>query len=298
MKKIVSLVLLLALAVFCFAACSGAKEYTLTVAVDNVVEGNTATNVAVALLLDANGKIVDVRFDTVDAKLELVDGALKTSSDYITSKVELGDNYPEMNSGTWAEQAVALEQYVIGKTKADIESVDDNTVIAGCTMPNSRPAMLRALEKALDYGHKKSFTSSVVPTLGLALGVKISGDIDNGAKVSGDYAAVALADGKVVAAALDSNENGFTLAVDGETLTATAGNYAGTKNERGEEYSMDAGAWYKQAQAFADSAIGKTVAELADLELVSDALAEAGCTMQNTTGGYRAVIVKAAGAAR
>ena len=61
---------------------------------------------------------------------------------------------------------------------------------------------------------------------------------------------------------------------------------------------MPAGPWYKQAQAFANSAVGKTAAELENLETVSDALAAAGCTMENTTAGYKATIIKAAGNAR
>ena len=61
---------------------------------------------------------------------------------------------------------------------------------------------------------------------------------------------------------------------------------------------MPAGPWYKQAQAFANSTVGKTVAELANLETVSDALAAAGCTMKNTTAGYKTTIIAAAGYAR
>ena len=73
---------------------------------------------------------------------------------------------------------------------------------------------------------------------------------------------------------------------------ATASASAAKTSETNAEY------WAKQAQAFANSTVGKTVAELADLELVSDALAAAGCTMQNTTGGYKTTIIAAAGYAR
>jgi hypothetical protein len=61
---------------------------------------------------------------------------------------------------------------------------------------------------------------------------------------------------------------------------------------------MPAGPWYKQAQAFSNSTVGKTVAELENLDTVSDELVAAGCTMQNTTAGYKATIIKAAGYAK
>ena len=54
----------------------------------------------------------------------------------------------------------------------------------------------------------------------------------------------------------------------------------------------------RQFKAFANSAVGKTADELKDLETVSDALKAAGCTMQNTTAGYKATIIKAVGYAK
>ena len=101
---------------------------------------------------------------------------------------------------------------------------------------------------------------------------------------------------------LDSVEQTFTVA-DGALVADTL---AVSKNDQGDSYgggsaekpAMPAGSWAKQAQAFANSAVGKTVAELANLETVSDALKAAGCTMKNTTAGYKVTIIAAAGYAR
>ena len=55
---------------------------------------------------------------------------------------------------------------------------------------------------------------------------------------------------------------------------------------------MAAGRWYAQAQAYANSTVGKTVAELNDIATEG----VAGCTIY--TGGYKAALVRAAGNAR
>jgi hypothetical protein len=104
-----------------------------------------------------------------------------------------------------------------------------------------------------------------------------------------------MAGGKVAATVIDSAEQSFTV-VEG---VITAGAVKPSKNEQGEAYSgMPAGPWYKQAQAFANSTVGKTAAEIENLETVSDALAAAGCTMKNTTAGYKTTIIAAVGYAR
>ena len=300
MKKIVSILLLLALSILAFAACgeASATEYTLSVATDVSVSGTKASTVVVALVTDAEGKIVAARFDALDANFALNSENQLSIPDVMTTKVELGDLYTGMASGSWADQAAAYESYIIGKTKAEIASLDD-TLVTGCTMSNSKTTFKALLAKAFDSTYAVKFESSTVPTLGVAINGKMSGSIDDASgKFSADYAGVAMVDGKVVAAKLDSAEVTLALAIGDDGLECTSSSFNGTKNELGENYVMPAGAWYKQAQAFADSAVGKTASELTSLEVVSDALAEAGCTMKNTTGGYKATIIKAASAAR
>jgi uracil permease len=137
---------------------------------------------------------------------------------------------------------------------------------------------------------KVTFKTSEAITAGIAISTSVS----NKGKVSADFAGVVMAGGKVAATVIDSAEQSFTV-VEG---VITAGEVKGTKNEQGDTYNMPAGPWYKQAQAFANSTVGKTAAEIENLETVSDALAAAGCTMKNTTAGYKTTIIAAVGYAR
>ena len=92
---------------------------------------------------------------------------------------------------------------------------------------------------------------------------------------------------------IDSAEATYALGEDGK-YTAS---YKGSKNDQGDAYDsyspMASGRWYAQAQAFANTALGKTVADLANLS--TDKI-EGSCSIY--TGGYKAAIVRAAGYAR
>ena len=145
---------------------------------------------------------------------------------------------------------------------------------------------------------KVTFETAEDITVGLAIDAKLTGSVEDGAKVSADYAAVVLAGGKVVASMLDSAEASYTFEydTDAEKYNVTAA-YNGTKNEQGDAYDsyapMASGRWYAQAQAFANTSVGKTTAELENL---STEKIEGSCSIY--TGGYKAVIVRAAGYAR
>ena len=321
MKKILSLALVLVFALSCFVACGGNGDentYTLSIAVDEgfkTVSSNKTTNIALALVTDADGKIVAARFDSVEAPLSVTDDGAIASTSRIETKVELGENYPDMGAGHWFEQAKAFEDFIVGKTATEVAALDTseesvknetNPLIAGCTMTSTTPVFQALVAKAFAYERKVTFTTSETVTLGLAIDAKVTGTDDvtaEGAKVTvaADYAAVAIAGGKVVASMIDSCEASYTFAYneDTEKYVATA-SYKGTKNEQGDAYDindyvepMASGRWYQQAQRFADTAVGKTVAELNDL---STDKVQGSCTIY--TGGYKACIVRAAGYAR
>ena len=314
MKKILSLALVLVFALSCFVACGGNgddntdKTYTLSIAVDDgfkTVSKSKVTNIALALVTDADGKIVAARFDSVEASLKVNDGAI-TTSNRLTTKVEKGDEYTGMQVGSWQKQAKAFEDFLVGKTAAEVAALDtskesvkgETPLVAGCTMTSSTPVFQALVAKAFAYERKVTFTTSETVTAGLAIDAKLTGGVEDGAKVSADYAAVAIAGGKVVASMIDSCEATYAFAYNEETegydVTAT---YKGTKNEQGDAYDsfspMPSGRWYAQAQAYANTAVGKTVAELNDL---STEKIEGSCSIY--TGGYKAVIVRAAGYAR
>ena len=314
MKKILSLALVLVFALSCFVACGGNgddnndKTYTLSIAVDegfNTISKNKITNIALALVTDADGKIVAARFDSIENSFKVTDGAVATA-DRLTTKVEKGDAYTGMTVGSWEQQAKAFEAFLVGKTAADVAALDtsadsvkgETPLVAGCTMTSSTPVFQTLVAKAFAYERKVTFTTSETVTLGLAIDAKVTGDVEAGVKVAADYAAVAVAGGKVVASMIDSAEGTYTFAYNEETeaYNVTA-SYKGTKNEQGDAYDsyspMPSGRWYAQAQAYANTAVGKTVADLNDL---STEKIEGSCSIY--TGGYKAVIIRAAGYAR
>ena len=318
MKRIVSLLIALLLVVTALAACNkkdndGAttpntttpnntpveKTYTLAIAVDSAVSAkNKVSNTALVLVLDAAGKIAAARFDCSEVTPELNDDGSVKTVDSVATKVEQGDAYTGMPAGSWANQTKAFENFLVGKTPAEVAALDtsaesvkgETPLVAGCTMTSSVPAFQALVAKAAASTQKVTFKTSEAITVGVAISTAVTAK-----KVTADFAGIVMAGGKVVASMIDSCEQSFTVAEGAITF----GTVAVSKNEQGDAYSgMPAGPWYKQAQAFANSAVGKTAAELENLETVSDALAAAGCTMKNTTAGYKATIIKAAGNAR
>ncbi len=304
MKRIASLLIALLLVVTALVACNNKKPeetppdnttaektYTLAIAVDSTVNSNNkVSNTALVLVLDDAGKIVAARFDCSEATPELAEDSTFTAVASVATKVEQGDAYTGMAAGSWAKQTKAFEDYIVGKTPAEVANLD-TTLIAGCTMTSSTATFKALVAKAAASTQKVTFKTAEAITTGIA----ISTNVSNKGKVTADFAGVVIAGAKVVAAKIDSCEQSFSV----EEGAIVAGELNVSKNEQGESYTgMPAGPWYKQAQAFANSTVGKTVAELENLETVSDALAAAGCTMKNTTAGYKTTIIAAASYAR
>jgi hypothetical protein len=320
MKKIIALVLVLTLSLFCLAACKKDKgddnnapavpEYKLAIVVDDgfkTVSGGGATAIALALVYGTDGKIVAARFDSVQPKFALnADKTDVVAVNRVDTKVELGDQYAAnrpMPAGSWQNQAKAFENFLIGKTASEVAALEfvvdgeDAKLVAGCTMVSSMPAFKDLVAKAFAYERAVSFKTSETVSLGLAIDAAVSGSVAKGGKITADFAAVAMAGGKVVASVIDSAEAKYTLAIADDKLTVTLSEeYKGTKNEQGDAYDsykpMAAGRWYAQAQAYANSAVGKTASELANLATEG----VAGCTI--ATDGYKSAIVRAAGYAR
>jgi ABC-type amino acid transport substrate-binding protein len=319
MKKIIAIVLLLALVACSLVACKkdeptpetpAVPEYKLAVVVDEglaTLSRGGATVIALALVWDAEGKIVAARFDSVQPTFALNEDKTDiVAVDRVTTKVELGDEYNKMPGGTWENQAKAFENYIVGMTAAQVAALDtsnvgpENPIVAGCTMSSTTPVFQALVAEAFAYERAVSFSTSETVTLGLAINCAVSGSVAAGGKIAGDVAGVAVAGGKVVASMIDSMEGKYTLAIgEDQKLTVTLKEYKGTKNEQGDAYGMVENSdpqaiaeWYAQAQAFANATVGKTVAELDAI----DATAVAGCTMY--AGGYKAALVRAAGYVR
>ena len=296
MKKIIALLMLLTIALSLMVGCADKEEtYSVAIATDSSFgKGGKVTNVGLVLVIDSENKIVAARFDSAEPAAKLDDAGALVVVEAVDTKVELGDAYTGMPAGSWEKQAKIFEDAIVGKTADEVANLSAD-LYAGCTMKTTTPVFKSLVAKAFANTNKVTFTTAEEFTTGIAIDSAVKSGKGGKVTASSDLAGVVIAGGKVVACVLDSVEQSYTI----ENGALVAGNLAVSKNDQGESYTgMPAGAWYKQAQAFANSAVGNTVADLANLETVSDALAAAGCTMKNTTAGYKTTIITAAEHAR
>lgn len=308
MKKIVSLLIVLVVAISLFAACEKApaeQEYTLSIGVvvsENLGSAKVTETVA-SIVTDAAGKIVLCKIDCIEFKASYdEDGALKTTAP--TSKVALGENYGTMPAGTWADQGAALEQYVAGMTQAEVAAIaleggkaTDAELVAGCSIAITD--LLKAIDNAFVSEHKVTFTSAATE---FAAGLSAIGSIKDSstdesknAKFTSNFAAAILVEGKVVASIIDTAEVELKNIADNAAESAS---FKGSKRAQGDAYDsyspMAGGRWYQQADAFAQSAVGKTAADIATLATEG----VAGCTMPYSTYDFKAGLEAAVASAK
>lgn len=343
MKRILA-VLLCAVMVLAAVACAPAeKEYKLgmgvVVSMDSSKTGNAQVDATVATVVtDADGKIVACRIDVAQNKMTVTDGAVDTAKAFET-KMELGTRYNMAAYGSdndgdgrvleWDAQTKAFEQYVIGKTAAEVAAielqevnahqiaVDTALLTAGCTMQITD--FMAAIVKACNDEQGVAFKTAATFTLGVAAKTAAADSKAATAEENGlvamytDFACAVVADGKVIATLNDAIQPKIAIDAAGEIVSKT---FAGTKRELKEGYNMAAYGsdndgdgrvleWYLQSAEFSKYVAGKTAAEIAALETkelnahfvsADDALISAGCTMQIT--GIMAVVAQAANYAR
>ena len=309
MKRVLSLLVLMALLCTALIGCKDpeptADTYKLGIGV--AVE-NTTTNEAkaksevtvAAVILNADAKIVACRIDTLAVDGFFADGAVVANKTY-TSKMEQGAEYGMLGApygstlAEWDAQAKAFESFVAGKNATEVGTINNDTVIAGCTVGVT--AFVEAVTDACKDAYAVSFEATSAPTLGVALNGAVadkSNEDTVAVELTVDGAAVAMIDGKVVAATLDCATPKFTL--DGEDVTVA---FTKTKREAGDSYGMlgapygsTLAEWYTQAQTYANTAVGKTAAEVAALATEG----VAGCTVY--AGTFKIALEKAAKAVR
>ena len=308
------------------------KEYTLGLGIVFGDITNAQINATIAtVVLDENGVIVDCKIDAIQNKYTIGDTVEFTS---LLTKKELGFNYNMAAYGTpnwgttvkeWFEQAAIFEQYVIGKTAAELEALeyqevnnhliskDEALLNAGCTIQIGE--FVDAVVKACNDEQATTFTTEGEMVLGLGVNNSDNGstgdDFAATIKMNIDYAAVVTVDGVIVAALNDAAQPQATIE-DGE-VTGTAKLIS--KRDLKEGYNMAAYGsdnngdgivleWYVQSAAFSNYLVGLTAEQVANLETTEvnnhfistdEALLSAGCTMQIT--GIMDVVVEACGEA-
>ena len=342
MKKIIA-IMLAACCLLSLAAC-GAKEadYKLGMGVELSTASSKENNAQVdatvaAVVLDANGKIVMCRIDVAQNKMDVTGGAVDTAKTFET-KMELGSRYGMEgkvdNNGDgvmleWDAQAKAFEEYVVGKTAADVKAiktqeagghliaVDEALLKAGCSMQITD--FITAVAKACEVKAAVAFKAGEGFKLGVAAkstaaeSKAASAEGNGSVNMYSDFgAAVVGADGKILAALNDAVQPKIAIDTAGAIVEAS---YKDTKRMLGSEYGMEGKVdnddngvmkeWDAQSAAFSAFCAGKTAAEVAGLKTqeagghliaVDTALLEAGCSMQIT--GMMAAISQAANYAR
>lgn len=266
-----------------------------------------ADSTAVAVTVDADGKIVECLIDALQTKVNF-DTTGKITTDLATefqTKEELQDGYGMRGVSPigkeWFEQAEAFAAYCVGKTAEEVRGIAltdagapaDADLAAGCTIHSVDfvEAVAQAAETATDLGAQSG------DKLGLAVVSSISGSKDASADGDGlaqgyaHYAATTTgADGKITSAILDAVQANINFDTTGKLTTDLATSFK-TKNELKEDYGMKGVSgigkeWYEQAAAFAQYCVGKTADEVAgiamDQGVPTDADLAAGVTVHAT----------------
>ena len=252
---------------------------------DSSKTGNAQVDATTAaVILDEQGKIVAVKIDVAQNKMDITDGAVDTEKEFLT-KAELGDDYNmvKFSDATleWYQQAAAFEQFVLGMTGAEVEAMEtvvneeghevttDETLYASCSI--SIGAFKEAVVKACNDEQAATFAGAGGFSLGLAIISKsdestaATAEEDGVVKMYSEYAAVVVdGDGVILAAVTDATQPQIKINAAGEIVEAT---FKGTKRELKEDYNMvkfsDATLeWYQQAKNFTDYATGKTAEDL------------------------------------
>ena len=236
----------------------------------------------------------------------------------------------------WDEQAKAFEKHVIGMTAAQVEAMvtktlengyvisDDNVLLsAGCTIQITE--FKAAVVKACNDEFKVSFKSEGNFTLGLAATSKDNGSVvtfdDATIKMNVDFAASVVEGGKIVASLNDAAQPQIAYDYEGTVSEKSVGKGADilkTKRELKEDYAMGGKPWspdndgdgrvlewYLQSAEFSKYVVGKTGAQVADLETevkndhnisTDSTLISAGCTID--ISGLKTIVAKSVTNAR
>jgi len=258
-------------------------------------QGQVDTVIA-AVSFDADGKVVDVIIDTAqtrvafDEELQVVDPAAE-----LKTKKELGNDYNMRGASSigkeWFEQIAELENWMKGKTVAEIKALkvkqrdeshpavpDDPELssLVTITVQDYIAAVEKAYQNAVDVkdavklglGHNISTAKSK--------GYSIDEEADTEtlplAQVDTVMAATAFdADGKVVGVIIDTAQTRVNFDAEGK-VTSDKSAAIRSKKELGDDYNMRGASsigkeWYEQIAALENWMKGKTVAEIKALKV-------------------------------
>ncbi|MBQ9979129.1 MAG: hypothetical protein IJP20_05010 [Clostridia bacterium] len=260
-----------------------------------------ATVTVVAVLLDKDGKIVDLRVDCAQTTLSYTTAGKGTMTDDFRTKYEKHGDYgmggkaflDKDGDGVvleWDAQIDAFCATVKGMTLNEVKAlVADNDyaqgalVEADCTIKVGET--YRALEKAVNSA--VAFEGNGTETIKLGLNTEATiedatADADGSAEVNTTmFAALLDKDGKILDSFLDAAQIQFGFTAAGKSTTDTETAFR-TKYEKHGDYAMGGKTfldkdgdgvvleWDAQADAFNSVCVGKTLTQVVALALDTD----------------------------
>lgn len=249
-------------------------------------KAGTMRSIAAAVLLDEDGRIVQVVVDELQGKITTADNGAVTVAENLRSKRQKTDaEYPLSSVSSigksWVEQADAFGSYLMGMTAEEVSKLEtdmdgypkDADLLSGCTIKvdGYREAVAAACAQAKALGAAQGDS--------LALGMEtadantaLQATADKDARAQLDVTAAALtvnASGRVTSAVCDMAEPSLT--VDEKGMVSGDGEVK-SKNLLGDDYGMRKASalgkeWYEHSDGFAGYLKGKTAQ---DIEQIPD----------------------------
>lgn len=300
MKKIVSLLLSVALVMTMFTACGSSSKGVKTglAVVTSAKSSKDASadadglaqvdSTAVAVLVDDKGVIKNCVIDVIQTKFNFnAKGEITTDlGTTFVGKKELGDSYGMKGASPigkeWYEQAEALEKYVTGKTIDQVKGIavedgypTDEDLKSSVTI--NIASILSAIEKAVSNAQDLGAKEGDKLGLGLTSGAhytstNATAEADGVVNAYTHYGVITLdKDGKITSSIIDASQSKVTFNTEGKITSDLTGPFQ-TKNELGDAYGMRSASsigkeWFEQAKAFCDYMKGKKVSDITGLTL-------------------------------
>ncbi len=246
--------------------------------------------VMAAVTVGADGKIVDVKIDSLQAKINF-DVAGQISTDTATvpeTKVEMGAAYGMASASSigkeWYEQIAALEDWMTGKTIEEIMAMqldaEGKTAEADLTssvtihVTDYLNAVQKAVANAQDFGQAVSGATKtgIGSNASLASSKSAAADAEGVAQTDNVMAAVTVDDkGVIVGVIIDTAQVKIAIDAAGQITTDLSAELK-TKVELGAAYGMASASsigkeWYEQIAALGQWMIGKTIDQVAAIQL-------------------------------
>lgn len=258
------------------------REYDADTAKEGRIQGNTYF---ATVALDKDGKVVYVDIDVAQNEGTFDGEGAIVKAEAIPTKTERGADYGMVGNSEigkeWFEQMAALEEWMTGKTAAEILAMKTFEKDAGHPMvPDEEDLKSSVTVNVADYlAVFEKAVANAVEVEGVAkvgtgsyttLKVKPAEEgVDGSIQFNVTYAGVALdKDGKILAVYIDVAQDTGKFDAEGKVLSAEGGK---SKQEKKADYGMVGNSaigkeWFEQMASFEEWMIGQTVAEVQAME--------------------------------